>query len=162
MAKRSMFDITTDIVTATADLFASDEEIEQKLENLFNELRVKEDNVFLWVTKLQDDINLADTYLKRIQGEKKKRQNAIKQIKDMVLTAHKTVGQLPAQSDFNPIKVLQSAFVDIIDESKIPEEYWVEVTTKKLDKRKMMSALREGTKIPGADLTKNPYVKGLK
>ena len=29
MVKRSMFDITTDIVTATADLFASDDEIEE-------------------------------------------------------------------------------------------------------------------------------------
>jgi hypothetical protein len=162
MVKRSMFDITTDIVTATADLFASDDEIEERLESLFNELRVKEDHVFLWVTKLQDEINLADTYLKRIQGEKKKRQNAIKSIKEMVLIASKSVGQLPAQSDFNPIKVLQSASVEIIDEGRIPQEYWVEVMTKKLDKRKIMSALRKGTKIPGADLIKNPYVKGLK
>ena len=160
--KRSFFDITDDIVTAKQDIFANEEEIEQKLSILFNELGQKEDGVYWFVKKIQQDIDLADEYITKIQTEKKKRQNAIKGMKSMVIDANLTAGKLPKHSEFNPIKVMESASVNIIDENKIPDTYWIEVRTKKLDKKRMLAEMKRGTKIPGADIAKNPYVKGLK
>ena len=162
MAKRSLFEITSDIATVNTDLFADDEEIEQKLTALFSELGKKEDGIYWWFKKTQQDIDLADEYISKIQAEKKKRQNAQKTVKNMMIEANATVGRLPQHSEFNPLKIMESASVNIIDENKIPEQYWIEVITKKLDKKRMLAEMKRGTKIPGADIAKNPYVKGLK
>jgi hypothetical protein len=160
--KRSFFDITDDIVTAKHDIFANEEETEEKLSILFNELGRKEDGVYWFVKKIQQDIDLADEYIAKIQAEKKRRQGAIKSMKNMVIDASLSVGKLPEHSEFNPLKVMESASVEIIDENKIPEQYWIEVITKKLDKKRMLAEMKRGTKIPGADIARNPYVKGLK
>jgi len=162
MAKRSLFEITSDIATVNIDLFADDEEIEQKLAVLFNELGTKEDGIYWWFKKIQQDIDLADEYISKIQAEKRKRQNAQKTVKNMMIEANASVGRLPKYSEFNPLKIMESASVNIIDENKIPEQYWIEVITKKLDKKRMLAEMKRGTKIPGADIAKNPYVKGLK
>ena len=162
MAKRSLFDITSDIATVNVDLFADEEEIEQKLAVLFNELGTKEDGIYWWFKKTQQDIDLADEYISKIQAEKRKRQNAQKTVKNMMVEANATVGRLPKHSEFNPLKIMESASVNIIDENKIPEQYWIEIITKKLDKKRMLAEMKRGTKIPGADIAKNPYVKGLK
>lgn len=162
MDKRSLFDIATDIATASTDLFANDEEIEKRLQTLYQELETKEDGVYWLVQNFNKQIEMADEHIKKVQTEKKKRQNAIKSIKNMVIEAFSSINKLPAKSDFNPIKILESASVEIIDEDKIPNEYWTEVTVRKLNKKEILSALKKGIKIPGADLIKNPYVKGLK
>ena len=162
MAKRSLFEITSDIATVNTDLFADDEEIEQKLTVLFNELGKKEDGIYWWFKKTQQDIDLADEYISKIQAEKRKRQNAQKTVKNMMIEANNSVGKLPKYSEFNPLKIMESASVNIIDENKVPEQYWIEVITKKLDKKRMLAEMKRGTKIPGADIAKNPYVKGLK
>ena len=162
MAKRSLFDITSEIATVNTDLFADEEEIEQKLAVLFNELGTKEDGIYWWFKKTQQDIDLADEYISKIQAEKRKRQNAQKTIKNMMIEANATVDRLPKYSEFNPLKIMKSTSVNIIDENKIPEQYWIEVLTKKLDKKRMLAEMKRGTKLPGADIVKNPYVKGLK
>ena len=162
MAKRTLFEITSDIATINTDLFADDEEIGQKLAVLFNELGTKEDGIYWWFKKTQQDIDLADEYISKIQAEKRKRQNAQKTVKNMMIEANATVGKLPEHSEFNPLKIMESASVNIIDENKIPDHYWIEVLTKKLDKKRMLAEMKRGTKIPGADIARNPYVKGLK
>ena len=160
--KRTVFDITTDIASVNTDLFADEEETERKLEILFNELGQKEDGVWLWYKRTQQDIDLADEYIAKIQKQKKIRQNAQKAVKNMMIEAHVSVGKLPEHSEFNPLKVMESKSVDVIDENKIPEQYWIEVITKKLDKKRMLAEMKRGTKIPGAQVATNPYVKGLK
>ena len=161
-SERSLFEITSNIATVNVDLFADEEEIEQKLTILFNELGQKEDGVWLWYNKLQQDIDLADEYIAKIQKQKKIRQNAQKAVKNMMIEAHVSVGKLPEHSEFNPLKIMESKSVQIIDENKIPEQYWIEVITKKLDKKRMLAEMKRGTKIPGADIARNSYIKGLK
>ena len=68
--KRKLFEISDDIVAAKTDLFASDEEIEERLKILMNELVHKEDGVWMLYDKLQDDINLADNYIEKIKKQK--------------------------------------------------------------------------------------------
>ena len=162
MSKRSLFDITSDIVAVNTDLFADEEEIEQRLTVLFSELAKKEDGVYWWYKTVQKDIDLADEYISKIQALKKVRQNAQKSIKNMVIEVKMTIDKLPECSVFNPLKVMEASSVEIKDESKVPETYWIEVITKKLDKKRMLADMRRGTKIPGADIARNPYLKGLK
>jgi len=160
--KRKLFEISDDIVAAKTDLFASDEEIEERLKILMNELVHKEDGVWMLYDKLQDDINLADNYIEKIKKQKIIRQNSQKQIKSIVIDSYRTTDELPKCSEFNPLKILEAASVEIIDEAKIPDHYWIEVKTKRLDKKRILNDLKKGTKVPGTDIKKTPYVKGLK
>ena len=57
---------------------------------------------------------------------------------------------------------MESTSVNIVDESIIPQEYWVEHRVVKLDKKNLLKDLKKGKKIEGVELKKNPYVKGLK
>ena len=64
---------------------------------------------------------------------------------------------------FNPLKVSKSAgAVDVINEDLIPEEYYIEVITTKLDKKRILGDLKEGASIPGVRLIQKEYVRGLK
>ena len=52
--------------------------------------------------------------------------------------------------------------VEVLDESKIPEEYYVEKIEQRIDKRRILEELKEGKDIPGVRLIKNKHVRGLK
>ena len=81
----------------------------------------------------------------------------------LVIGTYAEVSQLPSHSVFNPIKVSQSAgAVDVIEENDIPNEYFIEVITKKLDKKRILQELKDGASIPGVRLVNNSYVRGLK
>ena len=160
--KRSFIDITSDIVMAKDDFSLTEEEIKEQLATLYNELAVKEDGVYWFYKKLDKDIELAVEYKKKIEDEIKKRQVAQKKLKELVIESNLSVDKMPTYSEFNPIKILETASVNVIDESIIPQEYWVEHRAVKLDKKNLLVDLKKGKKIDGVELKKNPYVKGLK
>ena len=160
--KRSFLEITSDIVMTNDDFSLTEEEINLKLEKLYNELSNKEDGVYWFYKKIDKDIELAQEFKDKIDNEIKKRKQAQKKLKELVIESNVTVNSLPKYSDFNPLKILKSASVEIIDEKEIPEYYWVEHRTLKLDKKNILADLKKGKKIPGVDLKKKPYVKGLK
>ena len=158
----NIFELTSEIATVNTDLFATEEEIEERLQVLFYDLGKKEDGMWIWFKKVQSDIDLADEYIAKIQHLKKVRQNSQKWMKNTMIEVSEKTGKLPEHSIFNPLKVMESKSVDIIDETKIPDTYWIEVRTKKLDKKRMLADMKQGKKIPGADIATNKYVKGLK
>ena len=57
---------------------------------------------------------------------------------------------------------METGKVEVIDETKIPEEYYVEKIETRLDKRRVLEELKEGKDIPGVRLIKNKHVRGLK
>ena len=81
----NIFELTTEIATANTDLFATEEEIEQKLEILFYELGKKEDGLWTWFKSTQADIDLADEYISKIQRLKKVRQNSQQWMKNTMI-----------------------------------------------------------------------------
>ena len=84
-------------------------------------------------------------------------------MKAYVVSSHQMTGSLPKHSALNPIKVRKSAgAVDIIDEEKIPKEYYIPVTTYKLDKKRILSELKAGKEIKGVRLRQNDFITGLK
>ena len=52
--------------------------------------------------------------------------------------------------------------VEILDETKIPKEYYVEKIELRLDNRRILEELKEGKDIPGVVLQTNKHVRGLK
>ena len=161
---RSLIDITRDLVLARNDYeIFNEEDLMARVDELYIELHQKEDGIYWLYKESEKEITLFEEQIKKLKAHTSVMKRAQERIKGLIRGTFAEVEQLPKHSVFNPIKVSQSAgAVDIIEESDIPDEYFVEVITKKLDKKRILQELKDGTRIPGVRLVTNSYVRGLK
>ena len=135
----------------------------ERVDELFTELHQKEDGIFWLYKESEKEISLFEEQIKKLKNHTAIMKRAQERIKTLVRSTYAEVDQLPKHSVFNPIKVSQSAgAVDVLNENDIPDEYFVEVITKKLDKKRILKELKDGERIPGVRLVTNSYVRGLK
>ena len=140
----------------------TEQEIDEQLDKLHTELHNKENGVYWFYKNLDSKVALAKEYKDKADEVIKKLKYTQEKLKRLVLEAYGASGQLPANDEFNPIKVIQMGKVDVLDESKIPDEYYIEKIETRLDKRRILEELKEGIEIPGVRLQKNKHVRGLK
>ena len=161
---RSLVDITRDLVLAKNDYeIFNEEELMERVDELFTEMHQKEDGIFWMYKEAEKEIEMFEEQIKKLKSHTSVMKRAQERIKMLVIGTYAEVSQLPSHSVFNPIKVSQSAgAVDVIEENDIPNEYFIEVITKKLDKKRILQELKDGASIPGVRLVNNPYVRGLK
>ena len=161
---RSLVEITRDLVLARNDYeIFNEEDLMARVDELYTELHQKEDGIFWLYKESEKEIALFDEQIKKLKNHTSVMKRAQERLKMLVRGTYAELGQLPKHSIFNPIKVSKSAgAVDVIEESDVPDEYFVEVITKKLDKKRILKELKEGARIPGVRLVTNSYVRGLK
>ena len=161
---RSLIDITRDLVLARNDYeIFNEEDLMARVDELYTELHQKEDGIYWLYKESEKEITLFEEQIKKLKNHTAVMKRAQERLKSLVMGTFAEVKQLPKNSVFNPIKVSQSAgAVDVIEESEIPDEYFVEVITKKLDKKRILQELKDGARIPGVRLVNNSYVRGLK
>ena len=162
MSKRSLNEISSDIMLVHNSFELTEQEIDEQLDLLHTELHEKENGVYWFYKNIDSKIDLAKEYKDKADMVIKKLKYTQERLKGLVVEAYKASGQLPAHDDFNPIKVMETGKVEVIDETKIPEEYYVEKIETRLDKRRVLEELKEGKDIPGVRLIKNKHVRGLK
>ena len=160
--KRSLAEISSDIMLVQNSWELTEEEIDVQLDILHTELHEKENGVYWFYKNLDSKITFAKEYKEKADLVMKKLKYTQEKLKGLVIEAYKASGQLPAHDEFNPIKIIQMGKVEVIDESKIPDEYYVEKIETRLDKRRILEELKEGKEIPGVRLKKNKHVRGLK
>mgnify|MGYP003140902012 CR=1 FL=1 len=162
MGKRSLNQISSDIMLVENSFELTEQEINEQLDLLHDELHEKENGVYWFYKNLDSKVALAKEYKEKANEVIKKLEYTQKRLKGLVVDAYAASGQLPAHDEFNPIKIIQMGKVEVIDEEKIPSEYYVEKIETRLDKRRMLEELKEGKEIPGVTLRKNKHVRGLK
>ena len=162
MSKRSLNEISSDIMLVQNSFELTEQEIDEQLDLLHTELHDKENGVYWFYKNIDSKISLAKEYKDKADMVIKKLKYTQESLKGLVIDAYKASGQLPAHDDFNHIKVIQTGKVEIIDETKIPEEYYVEKIETRLDKRRVLEELKQGKDIPGVRLINNKHVRGLK
>ena len=164
LMNRSLIEITRDLVLARNDYeIFNEEDLMARVDELYTELHQKEDGIYWLYKESEKEITLFEEQIKKLKAHTSAMKRAQERIKGLIRGTFAEVKQLPKHSVFNPIKVAQSAgAVDVIEESEIPDEYFVEVITKKLDKKRILQELKDGTRIPGVRLVSNSYVRGLK
>ena len=164
LMNRSLIDITRDLVLAKNEYeIFNEEDLMARVDELYTELHQKEDGIYWLYKESEKEITLFEEQIKKLKAHTSVMKKAQERIKGLIRGTFSEVNQLPKHSVFNPIKVSQSAgAVDVIEESEIPDEYFVEVITKKLDKKRILQELKDGTRIPGVRLVANSYVRGLK
>ena len=160
--KRSLNEISSDIMLVQNSFELTEQEIDEQLDLLHTELHEKENGVYWFYKNIDSKINLAKEYKDKANLVIKKLKYTQERLKGLVIEAYAASGQLPAHDDFNPIKILEMGKVEVIDETKIPNEYYVEKIETRLDKRRILEELKEGKEIPGVRLQKNKHVRGLK
>ena len=160
--KRSLAQISSDIMLVENSWELTEEEINQQLDILHTELHEKENGVYWFYKNLDSKINLAKEYKDKADGVIKKLKYTQKRLKGLVVEAYGASGQLPAHDEFNPIKIGEMGKVEILDETKIPKEYYIEKIELRLDKRRLLEELKDGKDIPGVVLQTNKHVRGLK
>ena len=161
---RSLVEITRDLVLARNEYeIFDDEDLMARVDELYTELHQKEDGIFWLYKESEKEITLFEEQIKKLKHHTNVMKRAQERLKMLVRGTYAEVGQLPKHSTFNPIKVSESAgAVDVIEETDIPNEYFIEVITKKLDKKRILQELKQGARIPGVRLVTNTYVRGLK
>tara|TARA_Y100000310_G_C20679581_1_gene815127 strand:+ start:1965 stop:2456 length:492 start_codon:yes stop_codon:yes gene_type:complete len=161
---RALIEITRDLITAKEDynIFDNEHAIEQ-IDDLIKERAQKENGIQYLYGEMDGEVTMFSKQIDRMKAYVKFLKNSQERIKSYVIESYESTGELPKHDIFNPIKIAKSAgAVDVIDESKIPSYYWVEVVTKRLDKKRLLVDLKNGNNIPGVRLMKNKYVKGVK
>tara|TARA_B100000212_G_C27381953_1_gene537488 strand:- start:2428 stop:2919 length:492 start_codon:yes stop_codon:yes gene_type:complete len=159
--KRTFIEIANEISFTKDSFTLTEQEIDERLGELYWEMARKEDGVHFFYESLNKKIEMAEDYKAKVVDAVKKLKYTRRRIKQLVIDARDTADSVPSYSDFNPIKIVERATLEIIDESKIPKEYFKQVVTEKLDREKILNDMKDGKKIPGCDIIKKPYVRGL-
>tara|TARA_R100000808_G_scaffold25034_1_gene60686 strand:+ start:12772 stop:13263 length:492 start_codon:yes stop_codon:yes gene_type:complete len=162
--QRSLADISRDLLIAKTEYeIFKEEDLQKRIDELRDEQAKKEDGIYFFYQDFDKEIEIFDHQIKKAQRYVKFLKNEQERIKGYVVSQFQLTNKLPKHSALNPLKVRESqGAVDIIDESKIPEQYWVEVITKKLDKKRILKELKSGNEITGVRLIKKDFVTGLK
>ena len=159
--KRTFIEIASDISLTKESFELTEQEIDEKVEALYWEMAKKEDGVHFFYESLSKKIDMAKEYKDKIDNAIKKMQYTRRRVKQIVIDAREESDSMPNYSDFNPIKIVERASLQIIEEDRIPKHYYNEVVTQKLDKDRILKDLKDGKKVPGCDIIKKPYVRGL-
>jgi len=160
---RALIEITRDILAAQTDAVFDMEETTQRIDDLIAERYDKENGMTYLYGEMEGEITLMSSQKKKLDSYIKMLKNSQERLKAYVVGQYAATKELPSTDIFNPIKIVNSSgSVDVTNESAIPEEYWIEVTTKKLDKKRILKELKDGVDIPGCSLKKNQYVRGIK
>lgn len=159
--KRTFIEIASDISLTKESFELTEKEIDEKLGELYWEMARKEDGVHFFYDSLSKKIDMAMEYKAKVDNAIKKMKYTRKRVKQIVIDAREESDTFPTYSDFNPIKIVERATLQIIEEERVPKHYYTEVVTQKLDKERILKDLKEGKKVPGCDIIKKPYVKGL-
>lgn len=151
----NLYDISTEF-TALEELLMMDggeiTEAHQELETMVSALLLaKADNMVNFIQKLEDEMDLADAHIKRIQLYKKARANAIESLKGYVKVSLDKMNKDEVEGVMGSISIRKAPkVVDITNEDLIPPQF---IRTKtEVSKTDLAKALKAGEEIEGARL----------
>ena len=136
-------------------------------DEILEELNIRRDNFETkaesytkLIMKLESDVDIAATEIKRIQSLKKTKENTIERLKEALKTAVMVFGREDAktgkkryETPLFKLSLRHTKSVDIIQELDIPDEFWV--VKKEISKSMLSEAMKDGANIPGASWKEN-------
>jgi len=112
------------------------------------------------IMKLESEVDIAATEIKRIQSLKKTKENTIERLREALKTAVMVFGREDAktgkkryETPLFKLSLRHTKSVDIIQELDIPDEFWV--VKKEISKSMVSDAMKDGLIIPGASWKEN-------
>lgn len=128
-------------------------------QELTQDLKNKSANIIAVVRNQELTIEALDTEIERLKGLKKLRENQLNKFKDYIKNVM-LVNQIEKiDTVLGTIKFTKSTSTEIYDESLIDKKFIEIVTTEKISKEKIKSALKAGEEVQGARLVVNKNLK---
>ena len=161
---RKLSEITRDLILARNEYeIFDDADLQKKIDELVFERSSKEDGIYFFYQDMEAEIDIFNKQIEKAQKYVKFLKRQQENLKGYTLDMYANTGELPKHSALNPIKVSESGgSVKVIDESLIPSVYWYEKTETILRKKVILEDLKAGKEIPGVELVKKKYVRGIK
>lgn len=128
--------------------WAEDEVLEQKtindtLEGLHYELEEKADACATIISKLESNIEMIDREQERLQARKRTIKNNINSLRDNLKNAMLLIGKTKFKTTLHSYNIQKNPpSVQVLDESKIPKDFFIEQEPK-LDKKALLAFLKE-------------------
>ena len=128
-------------------------------QELTQDLKNKSANIIAVVRNQELTNEALDTEIERLKGLKKLRENQLNKFKDYIKNVM-LVNQIEKiDTVLGTIKFTKSTSTEIYDESLIDKKFIEIVTTEKISKEKIKSALKAGGEVQGARLIVNKNLK---
>ena len=128
-------------------------------QELTQDLKNKSANIIAVVRNQELTIEALDTEIERLKGLKKLRENQLNKFKDYIKNVM-LINQIEKiDTVLGTIKFTKSTSTEIYDESLIDKKFIEIVTTEKISKEKIKSALKAGEEVQGARLIVNKNLK---
>lgn len=145
----------TDSYLKVLELIENGEEgLEDTLESLNDTIELKADGYARIIRNLEANTTALKTEIDRLTDRKKSIENNIDRLKENLKNAMIETGKEKIKTDLFNISVANNPpAVHVIDEKKIPEEFYKVEIIKKLDKATIKDLLKAGQIVEGAELT---------
>lgn len=154
--KLSLFNIEQEYLSLAQTLTENGGELTPELEEalMINQanLETKSTNYGLVIKQMEYECDILDSELKRLQGLKKSRENAIDRLKHNISEAMKLYGYDKIETPVLKLSFRKSETVEIDNEMQVPDDYKVTKVSVTADKKLIKEAIKEGLEIPGAHI----------
>jgi len=159
--KQSLYNIIEEQRYTNAEIEAMEgeltPELEAQLEITAAQLESKS-IAYLSVIKNKEAFNLQiSEEIKRLQAMKKRNDNLVSRLKDMLLFAVKTFGDF--EVGFTKFGTRKSSTVEVKDINQLPTEYKTVKVTEAANKAEIKKALVSGIKIDGCSIVDHQNLK---
>ena len=130
------------------------EEIEQALAINEQNLLEKSTGYVQVIKKLDAEVDIIKSEIKRLQGLKDSREKTIERMKQTVSDAMETYEKTTLETPLYKISFRSSKSVEIFDESLLPDNC-KKVEVKPISKTEIKKLIESGQEVPGAKIVEN-------
>ena len=128
------------------------EELQDTLDSIQADMDTKVDNTVGLIRSVEADVEVINKEVKRLQELKRSKVNFVDRLKGYLQDALEVQDIKKYRTSTNYIYKRKNApSKDIVDETKIPSEYWLSQAPK-LNTKQLVDDLKAGKDIPGAQL----------
>ena len=133
---------------------AGEENLEDTLESINDTIEVKAENYAKIIRNLEGNVNMLKAEVERLNSRKKSIEGNVDRLKENLKMAMiATCKEKIKTGLFNITVANNPVALNVIDENKIPEEYFKVEVIRKLDTAAIKDVLKAGQVIEGAELT---------
>ena len=155
----NIYQITTEYKALMAEIEANEgeltEETAQALDFVREGFEQKAANYAFVIKTFDNNVDVIDAEIKRLQGLKKRNENNAERLKKRIEEAMKEFGLSKVEMPTVVLSLRASKSVSIEDANLIPKEYMRVKTTEEPNKTEIKKAIEEGKVVLGASITEN-------
>jgi hypothetical protein len=159
----SIFKISSDMQMIINHIMENGGEITPDVENQLmikqDELRTKSISYANVIRAMEYETKTIDAEIKRLQDLKRVRTNTVDRLKTALSTSMQVCGLELIEDATTKINFRKSTSLEIIDETKVPNEFKTQVITTKVDKNAIKAKIKQGDTIDGVELIENQNIQ---